>query len=598
MDQTVKKLRMVSIALAAYQSVVILILLDLLSDRIPSSLIWHGTSTSSALHLVKSTVKMSFVLPMFTDPSISPADRQDALNRAFSDPGIPDPKHTTSPFWLRDPHPQLSGCQSSILPTEADVVIIGSGVTGASIVRTLLEDRSSNDLKSEYPAVVMLEARDVCSGATGRNGGHILETADEFAGFMEEFGLESAKKLLGFRLAHLGEMLGVANQWGLTDECQARRVQFLSVFFDEKPWIEALGRLSKFKRAMPGESAEWAAFEREDIPKVCCLSPPIRNPKAYSQYQEFYLPHARGVIAGPAGAIWPYKFVTGMLSRLRDKFPSDFRLETNTPVTDIHNSNGKYTVQTTRGTILARHVVHCTNAHVGHLVPGLRGRIYSIRGQMSAQTPGDKFPSQGGKHSWIFNYERGFDYLTQLPSTNGSSGQMMFGGAFAQSEGRGIADLGVATDSKLSLYIDMHLSGALSAVFGCDNWGAVSGPSVQSMWTGNMGFSADGLPWVGMLPSSLTGRKTSVFKSGCSSENQNAGGEWVSAAFSGEGMVQAWLCGKALAVMLLSKNGRLADGQSSDLSWLPEQMLVTEERARVSVLPRMVKDLERSMSNL
>jgi glycine/D-amino acid oxidase-like deaminating enzyme len=40
-------------------------------------------------------------------------------------------------------------------------VIIGSGISGASFARTLLERGSGLH-------VVMLEAQDVCSGATGR----------------------------------------------------------------------------------------------------------------------------------------------------------------------------------------------------------------------------------------------------------------------------------------------------------------------------------------------------------------------------------------------------------------------------------------------
>ena len=85
-------------------------------------------------------------------------------------------------------------------------------------------------------------------------------------------------------------------------------------------------------------------------------------------------------------------------------------------------------------------------------------RVYPVRGQMSAQSPGDQFPSQGSQRSWIFNYERGFDYLTQLPS-----GAMMFGSGLAQSEGAGLAELAVSRDSGQSLYIDIHLSGALRA---------------------------------------------------------------------------------------------------------------------------------------
>ncbi|THU83290.1 hypothetical protein K435DRAFT_570043, partial [Dendrothele bispora CBS 962.96] len=49
---------------------------------------------------------------------------------------------------------------------QADAVIIGSGISGALTAYSLLT--SSKVPKS----VVMLEAREACSGASGRNAGH------------------------------------------------------------------------------------------------------------------------------------------------------------------------------------------------------------------------------------------------------------------------------------------------------------------------------------------------------------------------------------------------------------------------------------------
>lgn len=513
---------------------------------------------------------MAFVQAQLSNPAIPAKDRQKALDRAFADPGLPS-SNPTSSFWLRSPHPDLAKAHSATLPSEADVVIIGSGVTGTSIARTLLKSRKAEKRQndSNRPAVVILEARDVCSGATGRNGGHILETAEEFADLEDMHGTDAAKKILKFRLAHLREMLDTAEEYGLTEHCQARRVQFLSVYFDEDGWEDARERVRRLKAGLPEETMEWKIYEREEIP------------------EEFCLPRALGIVAGPGGAIWPYRFVTGVLGQLKEEFPRDLLIETNTPVTGIEedvseegNSRLRYSISTSRGVVRTRHVIHCTNAHVGHLVPGLRGRICPIRGQMSAQHPGQNFRCQGEEHSWIFNYDRGFDYLTQLPQSEAGQ-MMMFGGGFAQGGGGGIADMGVATDSEISLYADIHLSGALSAVFGRNNWGNVARQSVEQMWTGNMGFSADGLPWVGQLPGSTTQR-------GLHDEEQGA--EWVSAAFSGEGMVLAWLCGKALATMLLIKDDKLLETESTDLSWFPEQMLVTEDRVKKAVLMRHVQE--------
>ena len=209
---------------------------------------------------------MTFVTDILTDPSVSASARQEALNRVHSDPGTPQ-SSTTSSFWTLEPH-SFSQEAANPLPKEADVVIIGSGITGAAIARTLLQNCASNPSSTSHPSVVMLEARTVCSGATGRNGGHILETADEYGEFVDLFGVDAARKLIRFRLAHLKEMLAVAEELDITTETQARKVQFLSVYFDQEPWKAALERMHRFEEGMPEEAAEWTSYEGDAIPTV------------------------------------------------------------------------------------------------------------------------------------------------------------------------------------------------------------------------------------------------------------------------------------------------------------------------------------------
>lgn len=216
----------------------------------------------------------SLVHSLLTNPGTPLQDRQDALDRALSDPGLPS-QNPTSSFWLRSPHPDLAKIQSDTLPPETDVVIIGSGVTGTSIARTLLESRTprrnnngAGQGQATRPAVVMLEARDICSGATGRNGGHILETAEEFAELEQVHGIDAARKILRFRLAHLRELLSVAEEYGLTAVAQARKVQFLSVYFEQKGWREAKARFRRLKQGLPEETGEWRVYERDEIPKA------------------------------------------------------------------------------------------------------------------------------------------------------------------------------------------------------------------------------------------------------------------------------------------------------------------------------------------
>lgn len=85
------------------------------------------------------------------------------LERIKADPGLPVSNPTRS-FWHEIPSP-LASHRPKTLPGYADVVIVGSGVTGTSVARTLLGETEEGE---DGLKIVMLEARDVCSGATGR----------------------------------------------------------------------------------------------------------------------------------------------------------------------------------------------------------------------------------------------------------------------------------------------------------------------------------------------------------------------------------------------------------------------------------------------
>lgn len=92
------------------------------------------------------------------------------LPRLDQPAALPTPKSSDS-FWHTEPSPLLLGHRSTRnLPSTADVVIIGSGITGTSIARHLLKKDGGKEesLSSGNPNVVMLEAREACWGATGR----------------------------------------------------------------------------------------------------------------------------------------------------------------------------------------------------------------------------------------------------------------------------------------------------------------------------------------------------------------------------------------------------------------------------------------------
>lgn len=96
------------------------------------------------------------------------------MSNKLLDPGLPLPNPTIS-SWQIPPDPLQNYRSSENLPTDVlDVVIIGSGLSGASVAWHLLH--GDGETRDKYLKTLMLEAREVCSGATGRNGKDFTET--------------------------------------------------------------------------------------------------------------------------------------------------------------------------------------------------------------------------------------------------------------------------------------------------------------------------------------------------------------------------------------------------------------------------------------
>lgn len=274
------------------------------------------------------------------------------------------------------------------------------------------------------------------------------------------------------------------------------------------------------------------------------------------------------------GAIWPYRMVTSLFQHLLSTYPSRLSIDTQTPalsITYTASSTHPYAISTPRGTIHTKQLIHATNGHTGHLLPLLRGAIFSCKGHMTVQVPGSLFPVPNSnsnsnpsnarnpnttpKHrSWSIVYSTfGLDYITQNPLSN----ELWYGGGLIRGADSGLSAFGDANDSTTDRLTLTHLHSAGRTFFGPQNWSAENAhhERVKSEWCGIMGFTADELPLVGRLPEICTGRK--------------GDDEFIAAGFSGYGMVGCWGSGKALAeILVLGKAGKD----------FPRSYLVTEQR--------------------
>ncbi|KAK8092501.1 hypothetical protein PG999_014700 [Apiospora kogelbergensis] len=495
------------------------------------------------------------------------------------DPGYPV-KNPSTAYWQIPPHPDVADHQSPQLPESADIVIIGSGMSGTSIAWHLLMDRHPRDNNAtRAPRIAMIEARRACSGATGRNGGHIRPSSyDEYESARRVTTREQAAKITRFRARHVDALLRAAARLPALQRKAAsvRPVDSLDVYFEEAAWARAVRQWETLREELPEIGSEWDVLQREEAARVSLM------------------PDAVGALTGTAkvaGAIWAYRFVTNGLKMLLDTYPDSLSLDTHTTATAVKavkDSTRNFEVATDRGTIRADHVVYATNAWSPHFVPvlgnALAGRLLS----MSAQLGGAGLPKAGewpayrdnvslpGGRAWSLFVRGDLDYIVQQPE----HGEYMFGGGAGVESSSGGGERDAYDDSGTpAQVVAAYLDGALPTYFGYENWGAErsdfpadAGPDVYAgrtkrVWTGVEGFTADELPLVGPLSETQTNR---------TARNPAAGGEWVSAGFNGEGMDYAWLSGRAVGEMILSRMANTTD--EALFEWFPKAFLPTEER--------------------
>ena len=255
----------------------------------------------------------------------------------------------------------------------------------------------------------------------------------------------------------------------------------------------------------------------------------------------------------------------------------------------ISESDKPFLLKTSRGEIAAAHVIHATDAFAAKLVPGLKGKIFPVRGHMSAQRPGKAFPRNDGALSWSVVGKNDYEYISQRPglpdAEDGLGAEIMIGGGATRSDDRGIGEVGQWGDDEMVHPIGSYLAGTLSLTFSPKTWGEdADGLRVKSMWTGIMGFTADMMPFIGQLSPKLTKRTVKRSRSKLEAGPQvPEPSEWICAGFNGSGMVLTWLSGVAVGLMVLGREnveseGKVGRPDGTVHDWLPEEFICSPQR--------------------
>jgi len=202
-------------------------------------------------------------------------------------------KNRTKPFWLKERDTQLAQLLSSEeIPLQAEVVIIGSGISGALAALHVYRELEKKGKTSS--SVVMLEAADLCEGATARNGGHCKPLT--YLGFRNEaarHGAEAVNDMYTFEAGHLQKYNDLVEGEDL--DCDFYITRACDVFFTKEGAKSAKEDFDTRKKLFP------EAIAKDDIVAI----------EDVDQLEKFS--GVKGAYWGchyPAGHLWPYKLAT------------------------------------------------------------------------------------------------------------------------------------------------------------------------------------------------------------------------------------------------------------------------------------------------
>jgi hypothetical protein len=202
------------------------------------------------------------------DPQVPREIILQLIDAALTDPQLPRPNPTEA-FWQLPAHPKVSKAQAPTLPTQVDYAIIGSGATGCSVAKNLLDNLTADS----QATVTVLEARTLCSGATGRNGGHLVSPYPfEYDSLEKTLGQDEATKCARFANRTLETMYRLASSEDeeLASAAEARRVRSATGFWTQEGFNAAKAGIKRYEDIVPDERGDSEIFESEEEFQVSC----------------------------------------------------------------------------------------------------------------------------------------------------------------------------------------------------------------------------------------------------------------------------------------------------------------------------------------
>lgn len=435
------------------------------------------------------------------------------------------------PFWRSQLHPLDSHRSTEEIPESCDILIIGAGYAGCSTAYHLLCNENVPKF-SPKPSVVMLEARQACSGATARNGGHLRPSIfGRLPRYLKLYGIETVLELVDFECDQVEAIASLIEKEKI--DCDFTRTKSVNAYVKAEEAMVAKKAYLQLRKAglskAISRNIKW--FDDEEAEKVSGLKGAV------------------GCFQFTAAHLWPYKLVMALLQRAVD---SGLNLQTHTPATCIVASPtnpGKWIVNTPRGPVTASKVIFATNGYTAGLLPEYQTKIVPAKGiccriVFSPETP--HRPLENSGCVWLANGSCDY-YLAR------NDNSIIVGGARSDyfsdmSKWYNRTDDDTLIESArhyFNKYMQKNFVG----------W-EKSDAHVDNIWTGIMGYNSDSLPNLGAVPD----------RPGC----------FLEAGFQGNGMPQIFLVAKAIVEMVVT-------GKAVEEVRIPRIYRTSRERLRSTV---------------
>ncbi|KAF9693576.1 hypothetical protein EKO04_008244 [Ascochyta lentis] len=445
--------------------------------------------------------------------------------------GLPKQGGQSLSYWLQQVRcdPLLDHRTTEDLPRDADTVIIGSGITGTLAAREHLRVFPNRSL-------VVIEAREFCSGATGRNAGHCKP--DQWRGFgkfEKAYGKEQALKILRNESDTWNALVAYVRDNNV--DCDLWVGETLDVPVDDEVAKVAKEIFDRYREA--GGKVDHIKVTQD--PAEAMRRSSIKDAKA--------------CYAWPASTLQPWKLTAHIM---RKNLESGANLQTYTVATSVSESteeHRKWIVHTDRGDIACDNVVHATNAYSAALEPSLQG-VITPKPHICTKVvpPRAASGSQAVRNSYGVLLPNGAFFSINPRCT--TDGNVMFGGSNPGQQALdgwverhpencindGLSNVEGVTRCVIS-FIDQNFEGWANVEFG-------PGEGIEYSWSGIIGLSVDGVPFVGELP----GKR----------------GQWICAGHHGHGMARIFTAAPGL-VKLMSGEPWIATG-------LPDVYQITTDR--------------------